>query len=125
MALPACSAPWIKLPNTDVKLTVLLLAERTIESMVLNVETIKLVNPSIIFCIRSFSAPNQPSATSAVTPTIMGIILVVMVLNVANRKLCKVPIATKNGLNLDKIIVKPIEMVAAKPTINDCAKGSN
>ena len=87
--------------------------------------TIAFVTPSIMFAIRSFSAPSQLSATSAVTPIIIGIILVATAVKVAIRRFCNEPNNTTKGFTLVIIVVSPMAMVAAKPMANACPKGIN
>ena len=91
--------------------------------MVLNEATITFVIPSIMLDSISFSAPSQLSATSAVTPTIIGIMLVAIPLKVAIARLCREPNKTTNGFILVIITVKPMPIVAAKPIANDCPNG--
>ena len=97
--------------------------ERMTESIVPKTVTNILLMPWNILSIRFFSAPNQPSATSDITPITIGIILVVIAEKVANKKLCKLPMATCKGLNLERMIVNPMLIVAANPIIKDWASG--
>ena len=51
--------------------------------------------------------------------------MVVIAEKVANKNPCKLFIATTKGPNLERMIVSPMEIVAAKPIIKDLTNGIN
>ena len=96
---------------------------RTPESIAENNPVNILVNPRVMFCIKSLSAPNQPSATSEVMPMIIGIKLDAIAEKVDNTRLCRVPNSTTTGLIFVIMTVNPTAIVAVKPITKDCPNG--